>query len=152
MKHCLQINSGSYTQHSLQTIASGCYPQAWKLARIVPIHKSGDKATPSNYRPISILSIVSKLLERHVHTVVFNFLAVNAPLHASGALCPIGQPPLHSAQLLTTGPRHLMVETKSAQFFSTYVKPLIVSHIFICRTSSLCSTWTLELLHGFTVI
>ena len=55
-------------------------------------------------------------------------------LHAIGALCPISQPPLHSAQLLTTGPRHLMVETKSAQFFLTYVKPLIVSRIFTCWT------------------
>jgi len=90
----------SLTKLFNRSIASGCYPQAWKLARIVPIHKPGDKATLSNYRPISILSIVSKLLERHVHTVVSNFLAVNAPISpcqwgfmphraATSALCSI---------------------------------------------------------------
>jgi len=58
--------------------------------------------TSSNYRPISILSIVSKLLERHVHTVVSNFLAVNAPISP----CQWGFMPHWSAtsQLLTTGP------------------------------------------------
>ena len=98
--HCRYVIRLSWTMYSNRSIASGCYPQAWKLARIVPIHKSGDKATPTNYRPISILSIVSKVLERHVHTVVSNFLAENAPispcqwgfmshLSATSALCSI---------------------------------------------------------------
>ena len=62
------------------SIASGSNPQAWKLARIVPIHKSGNKALPSNYRPISILSVISKILVRHVHSMISNFVAEYSPI------------------------------------------------------------------------
>lgn len=42
-------------------------PQEWKLHRIIPIHKSADKAMVQN-RPIFLLSSTSKVLERLVHT------------------------------------------------------------------------------------
>ncbi len=37
------------------SIQEKIFPTIWKSARIIPIHKSGDKQDPSNYRPISIL-------------------------------------------------------------------------------------------------
>ena len=40
---------------------------AWKQAKITPIHKDGDKCDVNNYRPISVLPIVSKVIERAVH-------------------------------------------------------------------------------------
>ena len=49
------------------SLSTGTFPNSWKLAHIVPVPKSGDSADPTNYRPISILSVVSKLLECHVH-------------------------------------------------------------------------------------
>ncbi len=39
------------------------FPTTWKIALVSPIHKEGDKSQPSNYRPISLLSILSKMLE-----------------------------------------------------------------------------------------
>ena len=60
------------------SIASGTFPDDWKHARIVPIFKKGDKTLPSNYRPISILSTVSKVLEKHIHSLVFSFLSENS--------------------------------------------------------------------------
>ena len=62
------------------SLTTGSFPEAWKLARIVPVPKSVAMTVPSNYRPISILSVVSKLLERHVHQILFTFLSVNYPL------------------------------------------------------------------------
>ena len=62
------------------SIASGRFQTDWKCARITPIYKSGDSALASNYRPISILPIVSKLLERHIYTLLFDFLAANCPI------------------------------------------------------------------------
>ena len=56
------------------SLSSGIFPEAWKLARIVPVPKAGDLSRPSNYRPISILSVVSKLLERHVHHLLLQHL------------------------------------------------------------------------------
>ena len=40
-------------------------PTEWKVARVVPIPKSGNKACPANYRLISLLPLLSKLLEKH---------------------------------------------------------------------------------------
>ena len=39
-------------------------PQDWKLANVVPVYKKGDKEYTENYRPISLLPIISKELER----------------------------------------------------------------------------------------
>lgn len=65
------------------SIATGCFPTGWKCARITPIFKSADPALPSNYRPISILPIVSKVLERHIYNLVFDHLAISSPISIS---------------------------------------------------------------------
>ena len=49
-------------------------PSEWKLHCIVPIHKSGDKSVVSNYRPISLLCSISRVLERMVYDKVFDFI------------------------------------------------------------------------------
>ena len=49
------------------SLSTGKFPTSWKLASIVPIPKSTNKSNPNDYRPISLLSIVSKLLERYVY-------------------------------------------------------------------------------------
>ena len=42
-------------------------PSEWKHAKVVPIFKSGNTTEYANYRPISILSLVSKIIEKAVH-------------------------------------------------------------------------------------
>jgi len=44
-----------------------CSGTDWVTANIVPVHKKGDKHLPSNYRPISLTSIVVKVMERIIH-------------------------------------------------------------------------------------
>ena len=58
-------------------LKSGKFPTQWKKAKIIPIHKSGDKDNPSNFRPISILPCVSKILERVVQRQIIAFLHEN---------------------------------------------------------------------------
>ena len=54
------------------SIKTGKIPQKWKISFTVPIPKSQTNTDdPCNYRPISLLPVVSKLLERHVHSLVF---------------------------------------------------------------------------------
>ena len=45
-----------------------------KLAKVLPIYKDGEKSDPSNYRPISILSTVSKIFEKHVNKHLMAYL------------------------------------------------------------------------------
>ena len=49
----------------------GEFPSVWKTARIVPVHKGGPENNVENYRPISILPILSKILERLVHNAMY---------------------------------------------------------------------------------
>jgi len=62
------------------SIEHGIFPEKWKLSSVVPIPKDGDRTNPSNYRPISLLSIVSKMLECHVHYLITEHLSSNHPL------------------------------------------------------------------------
>ena len=45
-------------------------PEEWKSARVTPIPKSRDHPTPENYPPISLLSVLSKLLEMHIRNLL----------------------------------------------------------------------------------
>ena len=49
-------------------------PGSWKDATIVPIPKDGNLTLVENYRPISLLPLPSKLLEKIVHIEIFRFL------------------------------------------------------------------------------
>ena len=53
-----------------KSLNTGKIPKEWKTSNITPIPKSGQKNEASNYRPISLLSIVSKVLERNQPPIV----------------------------------------------------------------------------------
>ena len=59
---------------SLQT---GIVPSNWKVALVTPLCKKGDKTEASNYRSISILLILSQILQRSVHYQLVNYLEQN---------------------------------------------------------------------------
>ena len=58
----------------VQTFAKGRQPAIWKTARVIPVYKKKSKSSPSNYRPVSLLSILSKVMESIVNRSVVNFL------------------------------------------------------------------------------
>ena len=62
------------------SISKGHFPEQWKVARMVPIPKSATKHSPSGYRPISLLSLLSKLLEKPYHQIITDHLAEHHPL------------------------------------------------------------------------
>jgi len=53
---------------------SGSIPNQLKIAKVIPIYKSGDKTSSDNYRPISLLSCFSKIMEKIVYIRLSNFL------------------------------------------------------------------------------
>lgn len=52
----------------------GVLPMQWKVGKIIPIHKSGDRNNPSNYRPVSLTSTCSKLLEHIMFSHMIQYL------------------------------------------------------------------------------
>ena len=57
------------------------FPTQFKKAKVVPLHKSGDALNPKNYRPVAILPILSKLLERAVFIQMIDYFESNHLLH-----------------------------------------------------------------------
>ena len=65
------------------SIERGHVPDTMKLAKVIPIHKLKDKQMLNNYRPISLLPIFSKILEKVIYHMLFNFLNTNNALFSS---------------------------------------------------------------------
>ena len=72
------------------SISSGIFPSDWKNSYIVPIPKSkSPSSAPFDYRPISLLFIISKVLERHIFNYLHDFCTTNQFLSESQfGFCP----------------------------------------------------------------
>ena len=57
-----------------RSLQESCFPDRMKLAEVIPLHKGKEKSLPTNYRPISLLLTLSKLLEKVVYKRTYNFL------------------------------------------------------------------------------
>ena len=63
------------------SISSKKFPTAWKKSKVVPLHKKGDTLNPKNYRPVAIVPILSKILERIIFNQMIQYLNQNNLLH-----------------------------------------------------------------------
>ena len=54
------------------SFVTGCIPDEWKLASVVPVHKKGDKGCVDNYRPISLTCLVMKVFKRCIHMELYH--------------------------------------------------------------------------------
>ena len=55
------------------SFSTGVFPTILKVAKVVPVHKKDFKLDFSNYRPISLLSNIEKILERLIYNRIYNF-------------------------------------------------------------------------------
>ena len=69
------------TRIVIESLSQGTVPSEWKYAKITPLYKKGMSTDMDNYRPISVLPVVSKVLERVVHHQLHRFLIVHGPGH-----------------------------------------------------------------------
>ena len=56
------------------SILNGVFPERMKIAKVIPLFKKGDKLDPNNYRPISLLPTLSKILEKLIFKRMIDFL------------------------------------------------------------------------------
>ena len=65
------------------SLQEGLFPTKMKTARVVPLYKGKSKYETTNYRPISLLLTISKILEKAMYTRVYRFLCATGQLFAS---------------------------------------------------------------------
>ena len=62
-------------------MTQGVFPQIWKQANVVPVHKKNSKSLKSNYHPISLLPIFGKILEKLIFDSLYHRLNANILLN-----------------------------------------------------------------------
>ena len=77
LKECAVVIAPSLTKLFNMSLTKGVFPKQWKVANVTPVHKKDAKSLTNNYRPISLLSIVGKVLEKIVFKRVFNYFRDN---------------------------------------------------------------------------
>ena len=74
LKRACRILSVPISMLINRSFEAGVFPSILKLVEIVPIFKSGDRKLTTNYRPISLLPVLSKLFERAMSSRIVDYL------------------------------------------------------------------------------
>lgn len=143
-------NTASSIANSLTinlSLSTGVVPREWKLLNLTPIYKFGDIGLVSNYRPISLLSLPFKILERIIHNRLFSFLLSNillSPLQFGFRPCSSTQEAIIDANY--DWQSHLGRGSSVAAIFFDLSRPLILCPM---ANSSLHCQFLFHFLSGF---
>ena len=96
----LQMGSKPLSIIFRNCLKAGYFPRAWKKPNIVPVHKKGNKQILSNYRPVSLLSICSKLFEKIIFDTIFQHLAAKKLLNLNQSGFILGDSCIHQLILI----------------------------------------------------
>ena len=131
------------------------FPDSWKHSIIRPIHKTGDPTDPSNFRPIAIIPVISKVVERVVQKQLYSYLSDNHLLSPSQH----GFRPRHSTETaLLTITDHLLSATDSGEISLLCLLDLskafdVINHDLLLNKLQLHGVdlaWFHSYLHGHT--
>ena len=64
-----------------ESFLNGIYLDKLKTTKVVALHKKGASDNPTNYRPISLLSVFSKIIGKLVHKRLYDFLELSDVIH-----------------------------------------------------------------------
>ena len=82
LKIAFAVISSSLLRIFNVSIETNTFPDTWKIARVTPIYKEGEKSEKSNYRPISVLPVISRLFEKIIFDQLYQYM------NGSGLLSP----------------------------------------------------------------
>ena len=77
-----------------QSILTSTFPDKRKEGKVRPLHKNSPKDDTNDYRPISVLPVISKVLEKHVHDSLMTYFTSHKLLHSTQS----GFRPNHSCE------------------------------------------------------
>jgi hypothetical protein len=72
LKHCRKALSLPLTTIFNASLSQGIFPSRWKHANVTPVLKKGSRTMVKNYRPISLLSVMSKIFEKVLHKKIYS--------------------------------------------------------------------------------
>ena len=118
------------------SIQNSFFHDKWKIGKVTPVHKSGCKDDVNNFRPISVLPILSKILEKHVHDSLMDFLINHSLLHETQSGL---RPSFSCEKALLYPPQNIVLGGYTV--FSLSAIPSFRDHFFnilLCNFSSSC--------------
>jgi hypothetical protein len=59
------------------SLNTAVFPTRWKTAKVVPLFNAGERDNVTNYRPISIFPVISKIIQKHVHNHLYAYMTGN---------------------------------------------------------------------------
>ena len=129
------------------------FPRAFKEAKVIPLYKSGERSDPSNYRPISILSVLSKPVEKHINEHIMKHFLTNDLLHKNQS----GFRPNHSChtaltELIDAWLSDVNLNKLCGALFIDFAKAFdVISHNLLLKKMNLygLTTDTLNLIRSF---
>ena len=75
LKNCESELSHILAELFNECLKESCFPDCWNVSSVVPVFKNvGERSTPKNYRPVSLLSVVSKVFEKLVNNRIVDHL------------------------------------------------------------------------------
>ena len=86
LKHCSRSLCSPIYHLFQQCVKQGYLPNEWRLHKIIPIYKSADKSSVKNYRPISLLCCISKVLESLVYDRIYDNISPHISTNQFGFL------------------------------------------------------------------
>ena len=129
-------------------ITKSTFPNAFKTAKVISLYKSGDSSNPSNYRPVSIVSVLAKPLEKHINKHLLLHLDKYNLLHPSQS----GFRKKHSCQTVLTSLVEQWLSNINNDEFNDVIFvdfkqafDVIDHNLLLMKTSSL---WNVRLCNG----
>ena len=149
LKLALPFTSGSLAHLFNIAIETSTFPDSWKIARVTPIFKEGDKCERSNYRPISVLPVITRLFEKLVFDQLYRYFDENGFLSPDQS----GFRALHStvtSLLKCTDNWYSGLDTgqMTGLIFNDLIKHLILLIMKSSTKNSIFMVFKTESLHG----
>ena len=117
-----------------QSLCSGIFPDMLKIVKAIPLFKKVDQHLLDNYRPISLLPVISKLFEKTIFKQTYEYITVNKLSYSSQYGFRKGHSTeLASIELVNRASKYLNSGKWPISVFLIYQKRLIRSIILFCK-------------------